>query len=423
MDNEHDPSSDDSYVPGPHDEYDPATDYIYDHERDLTIPYRYAPDPEQELMGYEQHFLDFNTFCQTCNYEYDPFTRNCPQCVLIAKSLAQIYVNDRARAVQDHYPLHTFFGQEPYWHDVILFNRGEHTANHFCELMDALQYPIDEQYIRTTIGQPQDAIMNDLFGAELDEDIASDDSSETTYIQEGSSHSSSAGSDTEQHEQNQTHTHVVFKTAYLTSNPHKDKHTTVLIDAGSVVNICGAQWAGAVGQEAEARGDKPTYEKRAVPLRISGVGSGHQEAIFDAVLPVRFPTPAGESTSGTIRLATVEQSTLPGLIGLQTLRANHCIIDFRTLEMHALPAEEVKKFTVSKPPGTQTFQCVLTPSGHLGLPCCADAKLKASGDPSLRLPVQHERTAPSPNAVPAPPSERAPDVAPHSVPPAPTRCI
>jgi hypothetical protein len=149
---------------------------------------------------------------------------------------------------------------------VILFHGGEHTANQFCELMDALQYPIEEQYLRNTLGRPVDETMHLQFDAEPDEELASDDASETTYIQEGSSHGSSAESDMEQHEQTQTHTHVVFETAYLTNNPHKDKQTTVLIDTGSVVNVRGAQWAGAVGQEAEARGDKPTYEKRAVPL-------------------------------------------------------------------------------------------------------------------------------------------------------------
>ena len=72
---------------------------------------------------------------------------------------------------------------------------------------------------------------------------------------------------------------------------------------------------------------------------------------------------------GNLKTPAVANSDLPGLLGFNALRANKAVLDFSTLRMHFCgPGDlEVER---TLPPGSETFQLEVAPSGHLVLPCC-----------------------------------------------------
>ena len=65
-----------------------------------------------------------------------------------------------------------------------------------------------------------------------------------------------------------------------------DGRPSLIIDPGSLGNLCGDKWAKAVAQAAARSGKNPTYEQRTKPLNVSGVGHGSQSAPFDCTLPI-----------------------------------------------------------------------------------------------------------------------------------------
>ena len=131
-----------------------------------------------------------------------------------------------------------------------------------------------------------------------------------------------------------------------------------------------------------------TYEKRPRPLTVSGVGHGSQECHYDCKLPVALQQTEGRgSVLGSLSAPAVSNSDLPGLLGLNALRQNRRILDFSTLRLHFVgPAGiELEKHL---PPGSESFQTELAPSGHLVLPCCEFQRGSIDTDHSLTLLTQ-----------------------------------
>ena len=114
-----------------------------------------------------------------------------------------------------------------------------------------------------------------------------------------------------------------------------DGRPALIIDPGSVGNLCGDKWARELASAAARNGQHPSYERRGRPLRVSGVGSGSQMCEFDCKLPVALRTLNGNATSiGLLTTPTVLGSDLPGLLGLNALRKNRAVLDFQTLTLH-----------------------------------------------------------------------------------------
>ena len=72
---------------------------------------------------------------------------------------------------------------------------------------------------------------------------------------------------------------------------------------------------------------------------------------------------------GKLVTPTVSKSDLPGLLGLSALTKNRGILDFKTMELHFCGPGDYDLLK-ALPPGTDTFQLELAPSGHMVLPCC-----------------------------------------------------
>jgi len=168
-----------------------------------------------------------------------------------------------------------------------------------------------------------------------------------------------------------------------------DGRLSLIIDPGSVGNLCGDKWAKAVAQAAARHGKKPTYEKRAKSLNVSGVGHGSQSAPYDCTLPISLKQVDGQTVAaGTVTTPAVANSDLPGLLGLTALRKNRAIIDFSTMMMYFTGPGEYD-LSRALPPGTDCFQCELAPSGHMVVPCCEyDDKPKQNNEGELTLVTQ-----------------------------------
>ena len=166
-----------------------------------------------------------------------------------------------------------------------------------------------------------------------------------------------------------------------------DGRPAILVDPGSVGNLCGDRWAEKVAETAKKAGLKPSYQQRRVPLNVSGVGNGSQSCNYDCSLPVslRHADDPNKSSKGVLTIPSIPDSNLPGLLGLQSLRKNRAVLDFNTLKLYFCGPGD-SSIESSLPPGTDTFQLELAPSGHLVLPCCEyGERSKTDNDYSLTL--------------------------------------
>ena len=164
-----------------------------------------------------------------------------------------------------------------------------------------------------------------------------------------------------------------------------DGRPSIIIDPGSVGNLCGDKWAQEVARLAHQNGHSPSYEKRSRPLEVSGVGNGSQECHFDCTLPVAIrPTDSSEASVGSLQVPAVSGSELPGLLGLNALRKNRAVLDFTTLRLYFCGPNDYE-LERGLPEGSDTFQLEIAPSGHIVLPCCEYQDAKDASQHTLTL--------------------------------------
>ena len=68
-------------------------------------------------------------------------------------------------------------------------------------------------------------------------------------------------------------------------------------------------------------------------------------------------------------IPAVENSDLPGLMGLSALKRNRAILDFNTSTLYFC-GEAQYDLRAALPANTDKYQLETAPSGHLVLPCC-----------------------------------------------------
>ena len=100
----------------------------------------------------------------------------------------------------------------------------------------------------------------------------------------------------------------------------------------------------------------------------------------------------------------ISGSEITGLLGLASIRKNRGILDCNTMQLHFCgPGDyELQK---ALPPGSDSFQLELAPSGHLVLPCCEfDRKKPATSDDfALSLVTRSQPASPSKTVPPLAP--------------------
>ena len=111
--------------------------------------------------------------------------------------------------------------------------------------------------------------------------------------------------------------------AYHIQTRLTDGRPALVVDPGSVGNLCGDAWARGVAAAAHRHGHAPKYTKRSRPLRVQGVGNSAQTCGYDCTLPIALRQKDGKSISiGSIVTPTVAGSDLPGLLGLNAMKRN-----------------------------------------------------------------------------------------------------
>ena len=115
-----------------------------------------------------------------------------------------------------------------------------------------------------------------------------------------------------------------------------------------------------------AAGRTPEEYRRNIALNIRGVGSGSQRCEYNSRLPIVLRTSDGQYASGTFEAPTLQNSNVPGLLGLNTMRHQRAILDCGNLMLHFIGEGEA---TVNLPENATSHPLVVAPSGHLVLPC------------------------------------------------------
>ena len=88
--------------------------------------------------------------------------------------------------------------------------------------------------------------------------------------------------------------------------------------------------------------------------------------------------------NGVLHVPAVQDSDLPGLMGLTALKSNKAILDFNTLTLYFCHNADYD-LDKTLPEGTNKYQLETAPSGHLVLPCCEYKVGSCNNDYSLTL--------------------------------------
>ena len=184
-----------------------------------------------------------------------------------------------------------------------------------------------------------------------------------------------------------------------------DGRLALIVDPGSVGNLCGDKWAREVAIAASRGGHRPSYERRPRPLQVSGVGHGSQTCKYDCKLPIALRQQGGSSSSlGELNTPAVQDSDMPGLLGRQSLHDNRAVWDFVTDRLYFMGPGDYD-LSRALPPGTDCFQLERAPSGHSVLPCCEFSAPRARQEHTLTLLSRQqmdsrEQRPPPPTAPP-----------------------
>jgi len=191
-----------------------------------------------------------------------------------------------------------------------------------------------------------------------------------------------------------------------------DGRPSLIVDPGSVGNLCGDKWAKEVAITANRNGHKPSYQQRARPLQVSGVGSGSQSCNFDCRLPIGLRHSGSQQTTlGELTIPAVQSSDLPGLLGKQSLKKNRAVWDFVTDKLYFMGPGDYD-LDKAMPPGTDTFQLETAPSGHSVLPCCEFTSASGSTEHTLTLISNRGEAAREQARTSLPPPPATPPVLP-----------
>ena len=145
------------------------------------------------------------------------------------------------------------------------------------------------------------------------------------------------------------------------------EHQGPVVDPGSIFNLCGDRWAKTHYRIAETHGRTAKHAKRDQPLQVAGVGHGTQGAKFDVNIPVALKTTTGNFKIGAFDAPCIQDSDIPGLLGLKSLEENRAILDTVHSRLYFLGKGDCDLMSLL-PPGTECYDLQKSTSGHLILP-------------------------------------------------------
>ena len=158
-----------------------------------------------------------------------------------------------------------------------------------------------------------------------------------------------------------------FEALELAWDAHGNEEPCLLPDTGAKDGLCGEEWAVHAGEWARARGHQWKVGKLPERRVVRGVGSGSQHAddYVDIPIGLEDKRPGQKNWLGMYRAAVVRNSSLPALLGIDSLKKHNAVIRCRTGEIWFLDNADVK----IQPQGTYVHcQMKQARSGHWFLP-------------------------------------------------------
>ena len=139
----------------------------------------------------------------------------------------------------------------------------------------------------------------------------------------------------------------------------------ILPDTGAHDNLCGDAWAQKLAQMCIAAGVQAEQRLLQHPKQVRGVGAGPTEATYEVELATGTMDTEGNNIMSTYVAPCLPQSSVPGLMGIKSLKVKDALIRCRTGEMWFLGQGGVE---IRTSPGTKHFQMKESPGGHWMLP-------------------------------------------------------
>ena len=132
----------------------------------------------------------------------------------------------------------------------------------------------------------------------------------------------------------------------------------LLVYPGAHSNLSGDQWV----QRVTALAPIPIkYKNLEKAQGVEGVGSGVQQCLYEATVPLALPF--GHRAS--YRCPVIENSGVPGLLGLHSLRENRCTTDCYNGALYQVAEGD---YQLTLPEGSRRYPLDSALSGHWMLP-------------------------------------------------------
>ena len=141
----------------------------------------------------------------------------------------------------------------------------------------------------------------------------------------------------------------------------RDGREAVLIDPGAVSNLAGDVWVRRVEILAKAHGLRLQLAPLDQNILIEGVGQGTQTCLQRCKVPVQT---SAASTFNTFEAPVVPKSSIPGLLGLEELKARNCLLDCK----NGILYEIHDNYSITAGKGSVKHQLEPAMSGHWMLP-------------------------------------------------------
>ena len=175
-------------------------------------------------------------------------------------------------------------------------------------------------------------------------------------------------------------------------------------DTGAHDGLCGSIWArkqAAVCMEYQKRVDQQQLQE---PRYVAGVGQGSQKAEYKTILSTGMVDTSGQYWEETYEAPCLDDSPVPGLVGIQSLEKNDALIRCKTGEIWFLGQGGVK---IEPSPGSRHFQMKKAQSGHWMIPI---SRFRRNGDQhqTASMTMTTEQTSASSGTQPAASSSSSP---------------
>ena len=152
---------------------------------------------------------------------------------------------------------------------------------------------------------------------------------------------------------------------YINKLTLEDGEVGLMPDTGAHDGLCGSAWAVQQATLCRQAGKSYNQKKMDKPRSVQGVGHGSQTAQYEVSLTAGLQDTSGNHYEEVFTAPCLENSGVPGLMGIQSLERNDALIRCKTGEIWFLGQGGVK---LEPSPGSRHFQMRKARSGHWLLP-------------------------------------------------------